>query len=317
MDLLQVLELGSVPVVEVAGWRTRERPGTFTPIGQLDHHTAARSSSSRPRPSLDVCVTGRAGIPGPLCNGLIDYFGVLYLISDGRANDSGRGSSVVLSETRKGIRPTGSAASRNLVDDTDGNRWFWDWEVEYDGIAQAPTPAQYETLVRTNVAVALAGGGFPIGHLEWTTRKIDPANVSMHTIRGEVERRIAALAAMAAGTGPAVDHEPQPAVSVVAGAARYTLEGDPVMRLPVRVNLDDNGNGETGPGEGLDIDHNRLLAGPANLAIHSPNYGAPGEGYWVVPAGESERNGKLVVQVNGDDPRLAGATVYPIVLVAD
>jgi hypothetical protein len=97
---------------------------------------------------------------------------------------------------------------------------------------------------------------------------------------------------------------------------RHTLEGDPVMRLPVRVQLDANGNGETGPDEGLDVDHARLLS-TSNLAIHSPNYGAPGEGYWVVPVGDSDRGGKLVVQVNGDDPRLAGATVYPIVVIAD
>lgn len=89
------------------------------------------------------------------------------------------------------------------------------------------------------------------------------------------------------------------------------------MRLPVRVRLDDNGNGETGPYEGLDVDHDRLLAGPANIAIHSPNYGGPGEGYWIVPAGESERDGKLVVQVHGNDARLANQTVYPIVLIAD
>ena len=53
------------------------------------------------------------------------------------------------------------------------------------------------------------------------------------------------------------------------------------------------------------------------MTIHSPNYGGAGEGYWVVPVGDSDRGGKLVVQVNGDDARLAGATVYPVVLVAD
>lgn len=317
MDLLKALELGSVPVVEVAGWRSRERAGSFTPVGQLDHHTAARATSARPHPSLQICVTGRPDLPGPLCNGLIDYHGRCFLISDGRANDSGRGSGVVLDELRRGIRPTKTAAERGLADDTDGNRWFYDWEVEYPGGQFSPNDSQLETLMRINVAVSLGlGVAGPLGHKEWTRRKPDPANVDMGELRREFDRRIAALAAMAAGTGPTVDPEPSATTSVVAGATRHTLEGEPVMRLPVRVPLDDNGNGEIGPHEGLDIDHSRLLS-TSNVAIHSPNYGAPGESYWVVPVGDSDRGGKLVVQVHGNDPRLAGATVYPIVVVAD
>lgn len=317
MDLLEVLELGSVPVVEVAGWRTRERAGAFTPVGQVDHHTAALATSTRPAPSLQVCVTGRQDLPGPLCNGLVDYHGRCHLISDGRANDTGRGSRIVLDELRRGVYPADTAAARRLVDDTDGNRWFYDWEVEYPGGGFSPTDSQLETLIRINVVTALAlGVALPIGHKEWTRRKPDPANVDMRELRAECDRRIAALAAMAAGTGPAVDPEPSATTSVVAGATRHSLEGEPVMRLPVRVTLDSNGNGETGPFEGLDVDHSRFLSS-SNLAIHSPNYGGPGEDYWVVPVGDSDRGGKLVVQVHGDDPRLAGATVYPVVLVAD
>ena len=315
MDLLEVLERGSVPVVEVAGWRTRERAGSFTPIGQLDHHTAARATSARPHPSLNICVNGRSDLPGPLCNGLVDYHGRCFLISDGRANDSGRGSSVVLDELRRGVRPTKTAGERGLVDDTDGNRWFRDWEVEYPGGQFSPNDSQLETLIRINVTVALAGGGDPLGHKEWTRRKPDPANVDMDELRREFDRRIAALAAMADGTGPAVEPEPSPTTSVVAGATRHTLQGEPVMRLPVRVNLDSNGCGETGPFEGLDVDYAKVLA-ISSTTPRSPNYGSSGHPYLVPEAGGFEKDGKLVVQVEGD-ARLAHGTVYPIVLVAD
>jgi hypothetical protein len=315
MDLLDVLVRGSVPVIEVAGWRTRERAGSFTPIAQLDHHTAAKATSTRPAPSLDICTNGRADLPGPLCNQLVDYHGRCFLISDGRANDSGRGSGVVLDELRRGILPSRTAAERGLVDDTDGNRWFWDTEVEYPGGQFSPNSSQLETLMRINVALFLAGGGPPLGHKEWTRRKPDPANVDMVAWRREFARRVDALAAMANGTGPSVAPEISEPTSVVAGAARHTLEGEPVMRLPVRVRLDSNGCGETGPFEGLDVPMERVLS-VSNAVASSPNYGGPGEKYDVIPVGPYERDGKLVVQVEGD-ARHAGSTVWPIVTVAD
>lgn len=314
MDLLDVLVRGSVPVVEVAGWRTRHRAGLFEPIGQIDHHTGAKATSSRPAPSLDTCVNGRPDLAGPLCNQLVDFHGRCYLISDGRANDSGKGSGIVLDELRRGILPARTAAERGLVDDTNGNPWFWDTEVEYPGGQFSPNAAQLETLMRINVAIALAGGGWPLGHKEWTRRKPDPANVDMVAWRGEFERRIEALAAMADGTGPSVAQDPHTPTSVVAGARRCTLEGDPVMRLPVRVQLDSNGCGETGPDEGLDVDFDQVLA-ITSTTPRSPNYGAGGEPYLVPEAGGYERDGKLVVQVEGD-ARIAGGVVYPIVLTA-
>jgi hypothetical protein len=36
-----------------------------------------------------------------------------------------------------------------------------------------------------------------------------------------------------------------------------------------------------------------------------------------VPVGDSDRGGKLVIQVEANDKRLAHQTVYPIILVAD
>lgn len=316
IDLLEVLTRGSVPVVEVAGWRTRDVAGAFTPVAQIDHHTGGRPSSSNPSPSLQTMVKGRPGIPPPLGNGLIDYHGRLLLVSDGRCNDSGKGSGIVLNEIRRGIRPSGTAAARHLVDDTNGNPWFWDWEIEYDGVTQAPNPSQLETLYRVNVAVALAGGGTPIGHLEWTARKIDPANVSMADIRHEFDRRIEALAAMAAGTGPTVDPELSPPASTVGHADRVALNGKVVLRMEVPVHLDDDGNGETGPAEGLHVPYAKLLS-CSNTSVNSPNYGAPGEGYLVVPVGPYDKDGQLVVQVESNDKRLARQTVYPVVTVAD
>ncbi len=242
-NFAEVLRAGSVDVVEVSGWETRERSGAFEPVGQISHHTAAGGSSDHP--SLNVCIHGRAGIPGPLCNGLIGRnSGKLFLISDGRANDSGKGSGYVLEEVRQGIAPSGTAARRGLPNDMNGNPWFFDWELENDGIGEPAAAAAVETLVKVNVAVALEFG-FPaaacIGHREWTSRKIDPAYIQESWLRAEVARRIDALAAMSAGTGPSV--EPDPIQPLVVPRSSRTFTEDNVIRHDFAPTLDDQGCG--------------------------------------------------------------------------
>jgi hypothetical protein len=87
--LIDVLRGAGLPVVEEGNWRDRSVSGAFNPIGVLWHHTAARSSPSNPEPSLNVVITGRSDLEGPLCHALVDYNGVFHLIAAGRANHAG------------------------------------------------------------------------------------------------------------------------------------------------------------------------------------------------------------------------------------
>ena len=77
-------------VAEVDGWRTAGRPGAFAPRGVLIHHTAgARSSANNPAPSLSTVINGRSDLAGPLCQVLVDYNGVCWVVAAGRTNNAG------------------------------------------------------------------------------------------------------------------------------------------------------------------------------------------------------------------------------------
>lgn len=81
-------------VVEVQGWKNRGRPastGHFDPKGaHTTHHTGVTSSASNPAPGLSVLISGRSGLPGPLCHHAVAYDGTVYVIAAGRANHAGR-----------------------------------------------------------------------------------------------------------------------------------------------------------------------------------------------------------------------------------
>lgn len=75
-------------VVEVAGWQSRGS-NTFNPRGSVDHHTAGPASGNAP--SLGICINGRSGLPGPLCNVFIARDNTCYVVAAGRANHAGAG----------------------------------------------------------------------------------------------------------------------------------------------------------------------------------------------------------------------------------
>lgn len=75
-------------VVEVAGWKTRGSD-TFNPRGSVDHHTAGPATGNAP--SLGICINGRSGLPGPLCNVFIARDNTCYVVAAGRANHAGLG----------------------------------------------------------------------------------------------------------------------------------------------------------------------------------------------------------------------------------
>ncbi|MFF9146314.1 peptidoglycan-binding protein [Streptomyces sp. NPDC014861] len=192
--LLAVLHAAGVTVVEHPGWRTHHRnhKGPWGPVhGVMIHHTVTKGTANTVR----ICHDGYAGLPGPLCHGVIAKDGTVHLLSAGRANHAGLGDDDVLQAViaERRLPPDDEAA-------TDGNRSFYGFECENLGNGQDPWPAvQLLAIEKVSAALCRAhgwGSASVIGHLEWQPGKTDPRGFSMDTMR----RRIAA----------AIDPEPEP-----------------------------------------------------------------------------------------------------------
>lgn len=160
----------------VTDHRVDGAPGKFTPLGICLHHTASRIGMD-PMPSLQVVRKGRADLPGPLCNVLVGRDAKLAAITDGRANDTGGGDPDVLHAVRNDFPVLPQA------DDVDGyringNQWFYDIEVENDGVGESWSQAVIDATVSVAAAFCRHHGWTSrrvICHREWTRRKIDPS----------------------------------------------------------------------------------------------------------------------------------------------
>jgi hypothetical protein len=193
-QLIQALRAEGVTVVEVASWRTHNRNavGKWGPVhGVLVHHTV----TSGTKRTVDICRTGYAGLPGPLCHGVIGKDGVVYLVGMGRANHAGGGDPKVLDQViaeSYGTAP--SKPTKGNADGVDGNARFYGWECENMGDGKDPWPSkQVEAIVRASAAVCRAhrwGAKSVIGHLEWSDDKSDPRGFTMPSIRERVAERL-------------------------------------------------------------------------------------------------------------------------------
>lgn len=164
--------------LDVVDDRVDPAPGTFTPVGVMLHHTAAGDNW---RSNLGVVKHGRAGLPGPLCNVYIRRDGTIHVVTDGKANDSGMGSSTVLAEVKAGEAVHRDARTRGLTaSSVNGNRWFYDIELDNRGTGEDYPDVQIAAGVKV-AAVLLDSLGRDVGsliyHRHWTARKIDPAHV--------------------------------------------------------------------------------------------------------------------------------------------
>jgi len=185
--LAELLRAEGVAVNEVDGWQDRRRAGTFTPEGVLWHHTASRNA-------LTVIVNGRADLAGPLANIYLDRSGVARIVSGGKCNHAGKGSSSVLARIRRDEAPVEPAAKLGLVDDTNGNPWFYGVEMENMGDGVDPWPTvQLDAAARIGAALCRYHGWSAnrnAGHLEWTRRKVDPRGFPMSALRSLVADRL-------------------------------------------------------------------------------------------------------------------------------
>ncbi|MGE7317089.1 N-acetylmuramoyl-L-alanine amidase, partial [Staphylococcus capitis] len=175
--LVDVLRAAGVQVVVEGDWLNRMRPGSFDPIGVLWHHTASTSSATNPHPALNICINGRSDLPGPLCQALVDYHGVFHVISAGRCNHAGTSGG-------SGPIPAG-----------DGNTMLIGWEIDYNGVSQEMTAAQYDASVAATAAVLTRLGrdaSYARGHRETsTTGKIDPSFIDLDAMRADVAAKMA------------------------------------------------------------------------------------------------------------------------------
>lgn len=87
LDLADAARLSGLTVVELDGWRTRGRPGSFDPHGVLCHHTGGEDDS---RAYVEwMALEGRDDLPAPLCQLALSRTGVVYVLASGRANHGG------------------------------------------------------------------------------------------------------------------------------------------------------------------------------------------------------------------------------------
>ncbi|MFC9858756.1 MULTISPECIES: N-acetylmuramoyl-L-alanine amidase [unclassified Streptomyces] len=187
-SFLKALKDEGLTVVQVGDWRTHNRDdkGPWGPVhGVMIHHTASRGTDH----TVQICRDGHAGLPGPLCHGVIAKDGRVHLVGHGRANHAGLGDDDVLRAVIAEKRlPSDNEAN------TDGNRHFYGFECENLGDGEDPWPAvQLEAIERAAAAICRHhrwGAPSVIGHREWQPGKVDPAGFTMDSLRERIHDRL-------------------------------------------------------------------------------------------------------------------------------
>jgi len=174
-------------VVEVGDWSTHNRnhKGPWGPVhGVMMHHTVTEGTES----SVRICRDGHSSLPGPLCHGVVDKDGTVYLVGYGRCNHAGLGDPDVL----KAVISEGPLPADNEAT-ADGNRSFYGFECVNMGDANDPWPAvQVEAMEKIGAALCRAHkwtARSVIAHKEWQPGKPDPSGPGMpdmNTFRAKV-----------------------------------------------------------------------------------------------------------------------------------
>lgn len=161
------------------------RPGTWTPFGVLWHHVGDLPPAALkvPPPALKLCQDGRADLPGPLCQWLVDGDGGWWWITDGRANHAGNGDGDVHDWLLANPATRAPDPPRPDVDTDSGNGFLIGVEVEGNGNWSAPVHASMIAGTRALLAHYQLPVDSVIGHKEWTKRKPDPAGIDMAAAR--------------------------------------------------------------------------------------------------------------------------------------
>lgn len=231
-QMVATLRAAGLNVREYKSWRTHSRnhKGAWGPVhGIMMHHTVTTGTAR----SVELCYAGHSTLPGPLCHGVIDKAGTVWLVGNGRANHAGLGDDDVLSAVvAESALPAAGEAN------TDGNRSFYGFECVNLGDGKDPWPAaQVDAMVRVAAAISEHHGWTErstIAHKEWQPGKIDPRGPgfpSMTEFRARAAKVLGAGAANPPVTptkpsAPAPKPKPAVDLSNVLAAARR----DPGLR---------------------------------------------------------------------------------------
>lgn len=155
-------------VVETDGWQHRAYLGRdlIDIGGVLWHHTVASAwaLARYDAPSLDVCINGRPGLPGPLCQIVLGRSGTVYLVAVGLANHAGRGKAAYIPRNMGNYYLIGVEMESTGVQP-------WDWTDAQLRVAPYLGAAlETEYLMDKPPAQRLQ-----IGHKAYAPGKIDPA----------------------------------------------------------------------------------------------------------------------------------------------
>lgn len=195
-DFIATLRGSGVPVVEVKtngkspALHNRNAKGPWGPVhGVMIHHTVTRGTAT----TVELCRAGYAGLPGPLCHGVIGKDGKVYVVGYGRANHAGLGDRDVFNAVKAESYATNPPYDNQA--NMDGNPHFYGFECENLGDGQDPWPAvQLEAIERVSAAICKRHGWTEksvIGHLEWQPGKSDPRGFTMASMRTRIKNRIA------------------------------------------------------------------------------------------------------------------------------
>lgn len=205
--ILAALRAEGVDVAEYKSWRTHNRNhvGSWGPVhGVVIHHTVSSGTAS----SVELCYSGHATLPGPLCHTVGAKDGRLYMVGHGRANHAGSGDGDVL---RAVIDETPLPPDNEA--NTDGNRHFYGIELINLGDGKDPWPEiQKEAAVRWAAAICRAHGWSErsvIAHKEWQPGKVDPT-FDMAMFRARVAERLTHPAGWSPGTAPPPQEDDMP-----------------------------------------------------------------------------------------------------------
>jgi hypothetical protein len=183
--LRQWLNPIGVQVVEIYGWQSHGRDyATFNPYGSVNHHTAGPRVGIAP--SLGICINGRSGLPGPLCNVHQQRNDVVNVVAAGVANHAGRGGWQGMS----------------------GNQSVFGLEIEHCGYPDEPFDERRQDICQRIHAAFLSGldrpdAGKLAQHFEWSTEgKIDFCRPLIPGGPEGFRFRVAQLLSKGPGAGP-------------------------------------------------------------------------------------------------------------------
>lgn len=165
-DLADVLRGAGLVVVELDGWQHIARgSGGYdgAPWCTMWHHTASAGDGA-----ADAHYCTFVSDVRPVCNVVVGRDGIVYVCAAGATNTNGSGGPLTL--------PDGRTVPADAM-----NTKAIGVELSNDGVGMGYPQVQIDAAFAVSNACAAAYGYRPdnvAGHVDWTTRKIDPATAA-------------------------------------------------------------------------------------------------------------------------------------------